>query len=203
MHMTNFLHEQRMSAQACLTSGLLLTGALYLVRAEVIPRGVVLETIVLVTIGLALRRLIYRILLYRRFDRGLDTRNVLIVGTGLEGTSAPSSTSRKSATWAYTFKGFIELPGCTSHDSVTSDIVGNLESLFLDARKQFHRRNLLHHPMRARYRSKNVLEQARAQGVDLRVVPDLYDGLAWNSPHRIHRPVSYHPPAPRRVPKSD
>jgi hypothetical protein len=27
-----------------------------------------------------------------------------------------------------------------------------------------------------------VLEQARIQGVDLRVVPDMYDGLAWNSP---------------------
>src|SRR5580658_2346144 len=52
MHMTNFLHEQRMSAQACLTSGLLLTGTLYLVRAGVIPRGIVLETVALVTIGL-------------------------------------------------------------------------------------------------------------------------------------------------------
>ncbi|MGA2339906.1 MAG: sugar transferase, partial [Terracidiphilus sp.] len=29
---------------------------------------------------------------------------------------------------------------------------------------------------------QNVLEQARAYGVDLRVIPDLYDGLAWNSP---------------------
>jgi exopolysaccharide biosynthesis polyprenyl glycosylphosphotransferase len=27
-----------------------------------------------------------------------------------------------------------------------------------------------------------ILEQARIQGVDLRLVPDLYDGLAWNSP---------------------
>jgi len=27
-----------------------------------------------------------------------------------------------------------------------------------------------------------VLEQARVHGVDLRVVPDLYDGVAWNSP---------------------
>ena len=41
-YMTNFLHEQRMSAQACLTSGLLLTGTLYLVRAGNIPRGIVL-----------------------------------------------------------------------------------------------------------------------------------------------------------------
>jgi exopolysaccharide biosynthesis polyprenyl glycosylphosphotransferase len=29
---------------------------------------------------------------------------------------------------------------------------------------------------------KNVLEQARNHGVDLRVVPDMYDGMAWNSP---------------------
>ena len=36
--LTNFLHEQRRSAQACFISGMLLTGALYLVRAVYIPR---------------------------------------------------------------------------------------------------------------------------------------------------------------------
>jgi exopolysaccharide biosynthesis polyprenyl glycosylphosphotransferase len=29
---------------------------------------------------------------------------------------------------------------------------------------------------------KQLVEQAREAGVDIRVVPDLYDGLAWNSP---------------------
>jgi exopolysaccharide biosynthesis polyprenyl glycosylphosphotransferase len=29
---------------------------------------------------------------------------------------------------------------------------------------------------------QEVLDQARIQGVDLRMVPDMYDGLAWNSP---------------------
>ena len=29
---------------------------------------------------------------------------------------------------------------------------------------------------------KRLVEQAREAGVDIRVVPDLYDGLAWNSP---------------------
>ena len=29
---------------------------------------------------------------------------------------------------------------------------------------------------------QDVLDQARIHGVDLRVVPDMYDGLAWNSP---------------------
>ncbi len=29
---------------------------------------------------------------------------------------------------------------------------------------------------------QDVLEKARVHGIDLRVVPDMYDGLAWNSP---------------------
>jgi lipopolysaccharide/colanic/teichoic acid biosynthesis glycosyltransferase len=29
---------------------------------------------------------------------------------------------------------------------------------------------------------QNVLEKARAYGINLRVVPEMYDGLAWNSP---------------------
>ena len=58
--LSSFLHEQRLSVQVCFTSGLLLTGTLYLVRAEDIPRSIVLLTLVLVTITLSLRRLIYR-----------------------------------------------------------------------------------------------------------------------------------------------
>ena len=82
--LTSFLHEQRLSVQACFTSGLLLTGTLYLVHAEEIPRTIVIVTLALVTITLSLRRLVYRVLIYRRFERGVGTRNVLIVGTGPE-----------------------------------------------------------------------------------------------------------------------
>jgi len=39
MRITSLLNEQRLSVQACFTSGLLLTGTLYLVRAEDISRG--------------------------------------------------------------------------------------------------------------------------------------------------------------------
>ena len=35
--LSSFLHEQRLTVQVCFTSGLLLTGTLYLVRAEDIP----------------------------------------------------------------------------------------------------------------------------------------------------------------------
>src|ERR1700761_3569990 len=45
LQMRNTLHEQRLTIQASLTAGLLLSGALYLVRGEVISRGVVIITV--------------------------------------------------------------------------------------------------------------------------------------------------------------
>ncbi len=95
------LNEQRLSLQACFTSGLLLTGALYLIHAEDIPRSIVLITVGAVAILLSVRRFLYRISLYRRFDRGLGTRNVLIVGTGPEAHAAPSSSGEHQAPRLY------------------------------------------------------------------------------------------------------
>lgn len=179
--LTNFLHEQRLSAQACLTSGLLLTGILYLVRGIYIPRGVVLSTVLLVTVALGLRRLIYRVLLYRRYDRGLDTRNVLIVGTGPEAQALRHHLD-SIRHLGYTFKGFIELPGSASRSQlVPGEVVGTLDSLFQNARKQFIDEIFFTTPCERRI-VQDVLEQARVHGVDLRVVPDMYDGVAWDSP---------------------
>ncbi len=179
--LSSFLHEQRLSVQVCFTSGLLLTGTLYLVRAEDIPRSIVLLTLVLVTITLSLRRLIYRSVLYRRFERGQDTRNVLIVGTGPE-AHALRHHLESIRHLGYTFKGFIEFPGNTPRSmSSSGDVVGTLETLFQHARKQFVDEIFFTTPCE-RGIVQDVLEKARMHGVDLRVVPDMYDGLAWNSP---------------------
>jgi exopolysaccharide biosynthesis polyprenyl glycosylphosphotransferase len=179
--LTSILHEQRLSAQVCFTSGLLLTGALYLVHESDIPRSIVLITITLVTIALSLRRFVYRVLLYRRYDRGVGTRNVLIVGTGPE-AHALRHHFESIRHLGYTFKGFIEFPGSVSRSSAASgDVVGTLETLFQNARKQFVD-EIFFTTHCERGIVQNVLEQARIQGVDLRVVPDMYDGLAWNSP---------------------
>jgi exopolysaccharide biosynthesis polyprenyl glycosylphosphotransferase len=179
--LSSFLHEQKLSVQACLTSGLVLTGTLYLVRAEDIPRGIVLITVGLVTVALSLRRLIYRVLIYRRFERGVGTRNVLIVGTGPE-AHALRHHLESIRHLGYTFKGFIDSPGSGSRVTATSgEVVCNLETLFQHARKQFVDEILFTTPCE-RGVVKNVLEQARTHGVDLRVVPEMYDGLAWNSP---------------------
>ena len=179
--LASYLHEQRMSVQACFTSGLLLTGTLYLVHAEDIPRSVVLITVGLVTISLSIRRLAYRMLIYRRFDRGVGTRNVLIVGTGPE-AHALRHHLESIRHLGYTFKGFIDFPGASSRFATTSgDVVGTLDTLFQLARKQFVDEIFFTTPCE-RGIVQDVLEQSRVHGIDLRVVPDMYDGLAWDSP---------------------
>jgi len=179
--LTSFLHEQRLSAQACFTSGLILTGALYLVREYEIPRGIVLITLALVAVALSVRRLVYRVLLYRRFERGVGTRNVLIVGTGPE-AHALRHHFESIRHLGYSFKGFIELPNCSSRFATPStDIAGSLENLFQTARKQFIDEIFFTTPCE-RGIIQNSVEEARVKGIDLRVVPDMYDGLAWNSP---------------------
>jgi exopolysaccharide biosynthesis polyprenyl glycosylphosphotransferase len=179
--LNSLLHEQRLSVQACFTAGLLLTGTLYLVHAADIPRGIVLITVGLVTVALSLRRLIYRVLIYRRFERGVGTRNVLIVGTGPE-AHALRHHLESIRHLGYAFKGFIDLPGSSSAFTAASgDVVGTLDSMFQHARKQFVDEIFFTTPCERGIVQK-VLEQARAHGVDLRVVPDLYDGLAWETP---------------------
>jgi exopolysaccharide biosynthesis polyprenyl glycosylphosphotransferase len=179
--LSSFLHEQRLSVQACLSSGLLLTGTLYLIHAADIPRSIVLITVGLVTITLSLRRMIYRLLLYRRFERGVGTRNVLIVGTGPE-AHALRHHLESIRNLGYTFKGFIDFPGSSPCITATSgDVVCTLETLFQHARKHFVDEIFFTSPCE-RGIVQDVLEQARTHGVDLRVVPDMYDGLAWNSP---------------------
>src|SRR5207302_724380 len=125
--LSGYLHEQRLTVQACFTAGLLLTGTLYLVHADDIPRRIVVVTWSLVLVSLSVRRLVYRIMLYRRFERGLGTRNVLIVGTGPE-AHALRHHVESIRHLGYRFKGFIDLPGSNLRISATSgDVVGNLD----------------------------------------------------------------------------
>ncbi|WP_263357545.1 sugar transferase [Acidicapsa ligni] len=180
VRLTNHLHEQRLSVQACLVSGLILTGTLYLIKAEQIPRSVVLLTVVLITVSLSLRRLVFRAMMYRRFERGLNTRNVIIVGTGAE-AHALRHHLQSIRQLGYIFKGFVHVPGVdTQLAGTTGDVLGPLDSLFDHARKHFVD-EIFFTSACERGVIKSVLDQARANGIDLRVVPDMYDGLAWNS----------------------
>src|SRR6202453_3618812 len=137
LQMRNALHEQRLTIQACLTAGLLLSGALYLVRGEVISRGVVIITVVATTVLLCGRRLLWRMMKYRRFESGLETRNIIIVGTGRVGQAMRHHLD-SIRHLGYTFKGYVRLPGADpDNQALAGDILGSIDKLLQLARKCF------------------------------------------------------------------
>ncbi len=180
LRITSTFHEQRMTMQACFTAGLLLTGGLYLVHGEVISRALVLLTILITTAMLCARRLGWRAIIYRRFERGLETRNILIIGTGRIGQALRNHIDSVRHL-GYTFKGYIHVPGVDlDMPSMSGEVLGGVDHVFDLAREHFVDEIFVASPCE-RGLVKHIVAQARNAGVDIRVVPDLYDGLAWNS----------------------
>jgi exopolysaccharide biosynthesis polyprenyl glycosylphosphotransferase len=176
----NFLHEQRLAVQACLTAGLMLTATLYLLRASEIPRAIVLITIALVTACVSVRRMLFRFLQNRRFERGVGIRNLLIVGTGPEAQALRRHVDSLRHL-GYAFKGFIEVPGAAFRQNSTGDVVGDLDLLFDHARKHFVDEIFFTIALE-RSDMQEVLLKARETGIDLRVLPHTFGGLALNCP---------------------
>jgi len=173
------LHEQRMTFQATLISGLLLCGALYLTQQDRIPRIIVLLLVSITAMLLAVRRAIWRNMEYSRYREGLETRNVLIVGAGRV-AHALRNHLESLRHLGFRFKGFVALterePG-----SGGADVIGVVRNTLQLARSLFVDEIFFSVPADKKL-VIGLVEEARAMGIDVRVVPDLYDGLAWNAP---------------------
>src|SRR6202012_579833 len=68
LQLRNTLHEQRLTAQACLTAGLLLSGGLYLTKGYQVSRSLVLFLVCFTAVILCARRLIGRAMTYRDYE---------------------------------------------------------------------------------------------------------------------------------------
>ena len=173
------LHEQRMTVQASLVAGLLLCGTLYLTRGDDISRFVVGLTVLLTMVLLCIRRFVWRQMEYSRYREGLETRNVLIVGAGRV-AHALRNHLESLRHLGFRFKGFVALTEREA-ESGDVDVIGDVRNTLQLARSLFVDEIFLSVPA-----EKNLVialvEEARAMGIDVRVVPDLYDGLAWNAP---------------------
>jgi len=173
------LHEQRMTVQATLTSGLLLCGALYLGRAAMVSRIVVVLMVLFTTIMLCARRAVWRKVVYSRYREGLETRNVLIVGAGRV-AHALRNHLESLRHLGFRFKGFVALTEREA-ESGDADIIGDVRNCLSLARSLFVDEIFFSVPAEKKL-VISLVEEARAIGIDVRVVPDLYDGLAWNAP---------------------
>jgi exopolysaccharide biosynthesis polyprenyl glycosylphosphotransferase len=172
------LHEQRMTAQATLTAGLLLCGTLYVLHGYALSRVIVSLTVVLTLLMQMVRRGIWRKLRERRYLQGLETRNVLIVGDGRVGHALRNHLEALRH-MGFRFKGFISLAR-QKDDLSNPDVIGQIENCVALARSLFVDEIYFSTPADKRI-VVSVVEEARALGIDVRVVPDLYDGLAWNA----------------------
>ncbi len=172
------LHEQRMTVQASLTSGLLLCGTLYLSSGEAISRVVVALVVVFSTALLCLRRALWRKLVYRRFRAGIETRNVLIVGAGRVGHALRNHIDTLQHL-GFRFKGFVALSEREA-ESGDVDVIGDVRNCLSLARSLFVDEIFFSVPADKKL-VISMVEEARVAGIDVRVVPDLYDGLAWNA----------------------
>ncbi len=172
------LHEQRMTIQASLTSGLLLCGTLYLSSGEAISRIVVALMVLFTTVLLCLRRALWRRMVYRRFRAGIETRNVLIVGAGRVGHALRNHIDTLQHL-GFRFKGFVALTEREA-ESGNADVVGDVRNCLSLARSLFVDEIFFSVPAEEKMVIRMV-EEARIAGIDVRVVPDMYDGLAWNA----------------------
>jgi exopolysaccharide biosynthesis polyprenyl glycosylphosphotransferase len=173
------LNEQRMTVQASLTAGLLLCGTLYLMRGENVSRIVVGLTVLLAMVMTMVRRAVWRKVMERRYLEGLETRNVLIVGVGRV-AHALRNHLEALRHMGFRFKGFIALDAKDAEPG-NADVVGNLSNCLDIARSLFVDEIYFSTPT-DKSAIIALVEEARSTGVEVRVVPDLYEGLAWNAP---------------------
>jgi exopolysaccharide biosynthesis polyprenyl glycosylphosphotransferase len=173
------LHELRMTVQATLTAGLLLCGALYLSRGIAVSRAVVVLLVAITATLLCVRRAIWRKMEYSRYLQGLETRNVLIVGAGRV-AHALRNHLESLRHLGFRFKGFVALTEREA-ESGDADVIGDVRNTLQLARSLFVDEIFFSVPADKKL-VIGLVEEARALGIDVRVVPDLYDGLAWNAP---------------------
>jgi exopolysaccharide biosynthesis polyprenyl glycosylphosphotransferase len=173
------LNEQRLTVQAAFISGLLLCGTLYLTRAEMVSRIVVVLTVIITTVLLCTRRAIWRKVIYRRYREGLVTRNVLIVGAGRV-AHVLRNHLESLRHLGFRFKGFVALSE-NEAESGDADIIGDVRNCLSLARSLFVDEIFFSVPAEKSL-VIGIVDEARSLGIDVRVIPDLYDGLAWAAP---------------------
>jgi exopolysaccharide biosynthesis polyprenyl glycosylphosphotransferase len=128
---------------------------------------------------LCLRRAIWRHVVYSRYRAGLETRNVLIVGAGRV-AHALRNHLESLRHLGFRFKGFVAITEREA-ESGDADIIGDVRNCLTLARSLFVDEIFFSVPAEKKL-VIGIVEEARALGIDVRVVPDLYDGLAWNAP---------------------
>src|SRR5580704_11486787 len=117
-------------------------------------------------------------MVYRRFRAGIETKNVLIIGAGRVAHALRNHLDSLQHL-GFRFKGFVALNE-REVESGDADVIGDVQNCLSLARSLFVDEIFFSVPADKKL-VISMVEEARTAGIDVRVVPDLYDGLAWNA----------------------
>jgi exopolysaccharide biosynthesis polyprenyl glycosylphosphotransferase len=156
---------------------LLLASFIYLSGVKIVSRIVVVTSLVLNVMALATWRYAKRRIVIRRVERGIGARNAVIVGAGRVGQALARQLEQHKLL-GYCFKGFLD-----GNHSGDPRLLGKIEDLSKIVRAEFIDVVFITIPSE-RALVKSIALQGREHHLAVKVIPDLYDGLAWNVPLR-------------------
>ncbi len=169
--------------KAIALAALMLSASLYLARALVVSRIALGTTVVGSAITLVLWRYRRRRRMAARVAAGYDCQNVLLFGDAVVANVIEKHLA-DNPHLGYRVKGVLDR---RSRDVVGADSdcanghLGCLDELSRVVRAHFIDELFIVLP-ESRETVKEVVEEARQCGTSIRVIPDLYDGLAWGAP---------------------
>lgn len=174
------LDEQRKTVQASFGAGLLLCGGLYTMHNSSVSRGFVAWFIALTTVFLCLLRAFWRWSLYRNYERGIDTRNVLILGANHMGNAVRKQLQR-SGHLGRVFKGFIKTTDGSSVAETREFMVGDLTQISSITRQYFVDEIIITERCSPEV-VLNLVSMARQLDVEMLVIPGFYDEITPDAP---------------------
>ena len=171
----------------------LLSSIVYLSGATSTSR-LIIGTCAVLNIGTFVAwRMLWRKLVTKRLECGYGVRNILIMGAG-DVARAMANSFSTNPYLGYRFKGFLDT------DEHGPDVLGPAQDFADIVRSHFIDVVFITSPSDHEL-VKAVTLAARRLNVSVKIVPDFYDGLAWNSPieHVGGFPVQvvHRPPIPR------
>jgi len=173
-------HELRLTVQAVLNAGLLLCGGLYMAHWYVASRSLVVLLICTTAIALSIWRTTMRLSRYRHYEKGIDTRNVVILGTNYLSYALGQHISGNYRL-GYHFLGYISTPELESDMVISSQVLGSMESMRQLTRMHFIDEVVIAQALPTE-QIIELLEEARDLGIDIRAISGMYGDLTANAP---------------------
>jgi exopolysaccharide biosynthesis polyprenyl glycosylphosphotransferase len=177
---TGGAHELRLTVQAILNAGLLLCGGLYMAHWDTASRAVVVLLVCTTIASLCSWRVIMRLARYRHYERGIDTRNVVILGTNYL-SHALGQHIANNYRLGYQFLGYIA-PSDTRNDVEVAvpEVLGGVDRLRQLTRLHFIDEVVIAHALPTE-QVILLIEEARELGIDIRSISGLYGDLTANA----------------------